>query len=87
MMKEIEFSKMDLSVFFSVICFLISVYILIEKGADNFNGWFIMAISFGYLLTFSERKSSHRRQKLILNILSFAVPVIVLIYGLLFNLL
>lgn len=72
--------------FFAVIACFVSISILIQKGNENFSGWFIMSISFGYLATFVERRIKIKKQKMILVILSYFVPITVSIYGLVFKL-
>lgn len=84
-MKEEEIYKFK-ELFFAVVAFFLSISILIQRGSDNFNGWFLMSISFGFLATFFERRIKNKRQKIVFTILSYFVPITVSIYGLVFKL-
>ena len=69
----------------SAILFVGGVLLLLRHGTNYF-GWWTLSNSFGLLAAYSSRKLSGKRQKTLLNILSWAVPSIGFIYGFVFNL-
>jgi hypothetical protein len=74
-----------LSLFYSVISFG-GIVTLIKRGNNDFAALFLISISIGYLATFIEKKAKNRKQKIAFLFLSYAVPTIMLLYGLIFKL-
>ena len=64
----------------------LSVSMLVSREKTYFFGWFIFSIAFSYLATFFEGIVKNKNQKTVLSILSYVVPIGVLIYGLVFRL-
>ena len=67
----------------SLILFVIGCNILISKESnenDRWYGWLILSISFGFLITFIEQWIKIKKLKTGLNILSYVVPAILIIY-------
>jgi hypothetical protein len=59
---------------------------LLIKNESNYYGLCILSISFGYLVTYLSQLVENKKLKTVLNIWSFAVPGLFIIYGLVTNL-
>ena len=55
---------------------------ILTGNESNYYGWCILSISFGFLVTWLTQWVGAKHLKTLLNVLSFAVPGLVIIYGL-----
>jgi len=69
---------------YSVLTLAVGISILISNENVYF-GWCILSISFGFLVTWLAQWVETKQIKTILNVLSYAVPGVFIIYGLVTN--
>lgn len=66
---------------YSVLTLAVGISIL--TGNENkYYGWCILSVSFGFLVTWLAQRVEAKVSAKVLNVLSFAVPGLVIIYGL-----
>jgi hypothetical protein len=66
---------------YSVLTLAVGV-LIITGNESKYYGWCILSISFGFLVTWLAQWVETKQIKTVLNMLSFAVPGLVIIYGL-----
>lgn len=72
---------------YAVITLFAGISILINPENKHFYGWLILSLSFGFLASFIEQRINNQKLKFLLIILSYAVPVTVIILGIIIKLL
>jgi hypothetical protein len=69
---------------YSVLTLAVGISIL-AGNESKFYGWCILSISFGFLVTWLGQLVDTKQLKTVLHVLSFAVPGVFIIYGLVTN--
>lgn len=65
---------------YSGIAFFIAISILSKDDENHSNGFIILSLSLGFLLSFFQNKSKNKKHRKTLNILSIIIPITVLLY-------
>jgi FtsH-binding integral membrane protein len=81
-MKIEELLKVYKSLLFSVLCFFSGIITLINQEYKHFSGWFILAISFGFLGNFFEKKIKNPTQRKFFVVLTYTVVAGLFLYAL-----
>lgn len=69
---------------YSVLTIAVGIPILISNE-NVYYGWCILSISFGFLVTWLAQWVETKQLKTVLNVLSYSVPGVFIIYGLVTN--